>query len=634
MPSTSSSDDALNTLPRRSQPPHQIPLFQQQSMHNFSVQGSGSPHRSQSTAPSPPKVEPGGTFLSDINSYIDSFSVDERVSNHVRGQQSFGALLKTGTSPTASSSPEALLDVISTVQRKLLQLEAAVRSMIQGRIQQGMFQQHQSLSSEFSSILSQLFVATSGFSSHFFHPPSPAALVHDAFDFSFDGFNEEDMETALGGSFCPSSSRCSASIDPTGSGSGCAEFRIPSGIMDPRLKEIGQTGLIDPRLKEVGQTTTSTAAAVTSSAVPKDAVNVPSPIRTNSNIVESHLVKGTPSGPLETGNSHGAHDVDAQLLMTLDDHREDDDDGEGELLPPGSYELVELAATEILAEHTHFCEICSKGFKRDANLRMHMRGHGDEYKTPAALARPDKTPRDPSMVKLRRYSCPYAGCKRNRKHQKFLPLKTMLCVKNHYRRSHCPKLLMCSRCKTKKFSVVADLKTHEKHCGQDKWQCSCGTTFSRKDKLFGHIGLFVGHTPATPIHELDGIGAGTETTLAGLCTGFGEGIESLVSNKGDTLGTGGVSTIVIQDNAMSSFAGVSHGMDVSAPLGMVTKPHKIESSNEQSLAHREKNVSYLNAPGGVLIRDAAYSLAAATYEGAELRNLLSDSYFNQVDNLK
>ncbi|KAJ6305493.1 hypothetical protein OIU78_020933 [Salix suchowensis] len=31
-----------------------------------------------------------------------------------------------------------------------------------------------------------------------------------------------------------------------------------------------------------------------------------------------------------------------------------------------------------------------EGFKRDANLRMHMRAHGNEFKTLEALARPDK----------------------------------------------------------------------------------------------------------------------------------------------------------------------------------------------------------------------------------------------------
>ncbi|KAF2297445.1 hypothetical protein GH714_023575 [Hevea brasiliensis] len=143
------------------------------------------------------------------------------------------------------------------------------------------------------------------------------------------------------------------------------------------------------------------------------------------------------------------------------------------------------------------------GFKRDANLRMHMRGHGDEYKTPAALAKPNKeASSEPVLIK--RYSCPFTGCKRNKDHKKFQPLKTILCVKNHYKRTHCDKSYTCSRCNTKKFSVIADLKTHEKHCGKDKWLCSCGTTFSRKDKLFGHIALFQGHTPAIPPDETKG----------------------------------------------------------------------------------------------------------------------------------
>ncbi|XP_009620662.1 protein SENSITIVE TO PROTON RHIZOTOXICITY 1-like [Nicotiana tomentosiformis] len=193
----------------------------------------------------------------------------------------------------------------------------------------------------------------------------------------------------------------------------------------------------------------------------------------------------------------------------VDGHESKDEDEaeEEENLPPGSYEILQLEKEEILAPHTHFCTICGKGFKRDANLRMHMRGHGDEYKTPAALAKPHKEPSsEPTLIK--RYSCPYVGCKRNKEHKKFQPLKTILCVKNHYKRTHCEKAYTCSRCNIKKFSVIADLKTHEKHCGKDKWLCSCGTTFSRKDKLFGHIALFQGHTPAVPLDETKG-SAGT-----------------------------------------------------------------------------------------------------------------------------
>ena len=84
----------------------------------------------------------------------------------------------------------------------------------------------------------------------------------------------------------------------------------------------------------------------------------------------------------------------------------------------------------------------------------------------------------------------------NKKHARFQPLKSMICLKNHYKRSHCPKIYACKRCNQKQFSVLSDLRTHEKHCGDPQLLCSCGTTFSRKNRLMGHVALFFGHTPA------------------------------------------------------------------------------------------------------------------------------------------
>ncbi|KAG5029681.1 hypothetical protein JHK87_013195 [Glycine soja] len=186
--------------------------------------------------------------------------------------------------------------------------------------------------------------------------------------------------------------------------------------------------------------------------------------------------------------------------------------------------VVELDAMELLAKHLHFCEVCGKGFTRDANLRMHMRAHGDEFKTPEALA---NKARGETRLKAARFSCPLEGCNRNKTHKKFRPLKSVFCLRNHFKRSHCPKTLSCQRCRKKSFAVLSDLRSHVKQCrGEATWKCSCGTTFSRKDKLLGHVALFEGHSPmleeeapvAVAVKESEG-------GLDGLPEGFFDGLD-------------------------------------------------------------------------------------------------------------
>jgi hypothetical protein len=120
-------------------------------------------------------------------------------------------------------------------------------------------------------------------------------------------------------------------------------------------------------------------------------------------------------------------------------------------------------------------------------------------------------------------------------------------------------MLVCSKCKSKKFSVLADLKTHEKHCGRNKWQCSCGTTFSRKDKLFGHIGLFAGHTPAVPLHEMESVN-GVDASGGGFGAGNGCADGFILGSEGArTSGSSGIGSGTGSEMCLGSGMGLRIG---------------------------------------------------------------------------
>ncbi|GLJ12686.1 hypothetical protein SUGI_0195790 [Cryptomeria japonica] len=107
-------------------------------------------------------------------------------------------------------------------------------------------------------------------------------------------------------------------------------------------------------------------------------------------------------------------------------------------LSSASEEVIEMEEADILAEQSHLCSICGKEFRRDGNVRIHMRSHGDPYKSKKTLISSRRKDRKSS------YSCPFQGCRYNRRHPYFKRLKSTVSLRNHYRRSHCAKILSFS----------------------------------------------------------------------------------------------------------------------------------------------------------------------------------------------
>ncbi|GLJ12688.1 hypothetical protein SUGI_0195880 [Cryptomeria japonica] len=155
----------------------------------------------------------------------------------------------------------------------------------------------------------------------------------------------------------------------------------------------------------------------------------------------------------------------------------------------GEEEVVEMEEVDILAEQRHLCSICGKEFRREGNVRIHMRSHGEQCKTLTS-----SRPKD----RRSNYSCPFEGCRYNRCHPKFKHLKSMVSLRNHYKRSHCAKIYACNNC-GKEFSFVGDLKSHGNKCGRSTWRCSCNLSLSTRNKLLHHVTLRHKPVPPAPV---------------------------------------------------------------------------------------------------------------------------------------
>ncbi|KAL7250643.1 hypothetical protein ACSBR1_012628 [Camellia fascicularis] len=141
--------------------------------------------------------------------------------------------------------------------------------------------------------------------------------------------------------------------------------------------------------------------------------------------------------------------------------------------PDPEAEVIALSPKTLMATNRFLCEICGKGFQRDQNLQLHLRGHNLPWKL---KQRTSKEPRK------RVYVCPEKTCVH---HHPSRALGDLTGIKKHFCRKHGEKKWKCEKC-SKRYAVQSDWKAHSKTCGTREYKCDCGTVFSRRDSFITH----------------------------------------------------------------------------------------------------------------------------------------------------
>ncbi|KXG36162.1 protein indeterminate-domain 9 [Sorghum bicolor] len=141
--------------------------------------------------------------------------------------------------------------------------------------------------------------------------------------------------------------------------------------------------------------------------------------------------------------------------------------------PRPDAEVVALSPQTLLATNRFVCPVCQKGFQRDQNLQLHLRGHNMPWKL---------KPKNPKEACRRVYLCPEPTCVH---HDPSRALGDLTGIKKHYSRKHGEKNLKCDKC-NKRYAVESDWKAHCKTCGTREYRCECDALFSRKDSFITH----------------------------------------------------------------------------------------------------------------------------------------------------